>query len=61
MKLTLEIVMDNHAFSEDEGGWGWEAARILRDAADKVQDGRTQAPLKDANGATVGQYEVTAQ
>jgi len=49
--------MDNAAF--DEGGKGYELARILRDLADKVQETHSfnendDTKLRDGNGNTVG-------
>ena len=57
MKTQIEIRMDNAAF--DEGGKGYELARILRDLADKVQETHSfnendDTKLRDGNGNTVG-------
>lgn len=55
MKLKLEISMDNAAFESDEGA---EAARIMRDAADAVENGCIMASLFDVNGNTVGKFHI---
>ena len=60
-KLNLQMNMDNAAFNEC--GNGPEAARILRELADRIEcdqlsthdDGR----LRDINGNSVGAWEVT--
>jgi len=60
MTLKITIIMDNAAF---EGRSGDECARILRDAADKL-DGRdmisggTLFTLRDVNGNRVGEVQV---
>lgn len=55
MKLRIAIEMNNAAFEE---GRGAEAARILRDLADRLEDDGVQAgthiPLYDINGNRVG-------
>jgi len=58
MKLKLEIKMDNAAFDEEGGdGWHYEAARILRDAADKIENGESEGNLRDFNGNLVGSFK----
>ena len=50
--LKIEIHTDHDAFSGDPNP---ELARILREAADKIADGRDyDFPLRDINGGTVG-------
>jgi hypothetical protein len=56
MKLTLEINMDNAAFDED--GYFVEAARILREAADRLEIGNDSGYLRDINGNRVGQFGI---
>jgi len=61
MKLKLEIVADNATFDEAPG---FELGRILREAADKVEEWRDGVEpvgfaLRDVNGNTVGQLTVT--
>lgn len=56
MKLKLEITMDNAAFEDGEGHD--EAARILREAADKIEAGAWAFPLLDCNGNKVGKVET---
>ncbi|MEU9258966.1 hypothetical protein AB0D68_10815 [Streptomyces sp. NPDC048212] len=61
MKFTLEVTgMGNAAFTEEYGGPEMEMARILRAAAEKVEDGFLDAgSLFDLNGNKVGQWRVT--
>jgi hypothetical protein len=44
----------NAAF-EDEGH-ATETARILRDIADRIEDGDFAGPVRDVNGNTIGSY-----
>ncbi len=56
MGLTLNIQdFDNDAFEQD---WRAEVARILRKAAKDIEGGEDSKALKDANGNTVGQFEL---
>jgi len=56
MKLTITIEMDNAAFDPPE----LEVARILRDVAQRLDDGQRLSPddwfpaLRDVNGNLVG-------
>lgn len=56
-KFTLEIELDNDAFTDDAD---MEIARLLRDAAKRVNGGllgrRGKMLLRDVNGNTVGGY-----
>lgn len=62
MTLNITINLDNAAF-EDGAGGGIEAARLLRELADRYEDcgldGRVQDILVDLNGNRVGQAKVT--
>ena len=59
MKARIEIEMDNAAF---ENGNGYELARILRGAADRVEDCEFAAPdsmpVFDTNGNLVGKISI---
>lgn len=59
--LELRLELDNAAF--DNGPGPLEAARILRAAADKLDQGEwepgTASRLRDVNGNTVGSFVVT--
>jgi len=55
--FKLSFKMDNDAFKYPHGDY--EAARILRDVADRVQDGFVASTIRDSNGAIVGSYELT--
>ena len=58
MKLTITMDMDNAAF---EGDWSFEAARILRNYVDRLDEqGRDEAfNLRDVNGNTVGHAKIS--
>lgn len=56
--FKIEIDTGNAAF-EDEGK-GYEIARILRDIADKVENGAESGIARDINGNKVGTFEVEA-
>lgn len=60
MELVIKIKMDNAAFAE--GPNGTEAARILREAADKIENYELcKGPfcnLRDINGNKVGSIET---
>jgi hypothetical protein len=53
--FTLTFKTDNEAFSPDAIT---EVVRILRDVANRVEQGRTVGPCMDANGNRVGSYTV---
>jgi hypothetical protein len=65
-KITVEIKTDNAAFNGY--GYGTEVARILREAAERVDcadniyalDHVSERPLLDVNGNRVGTVTVTA-
>lgn len=61
MKLKIEITMDNAAFfNDDETHNPLEAADILRDLADKIEEnGDCSGPIFDCNGNKVGNAKVT--
>jgi hypothetical protein len=60
MRFTLEIKMDNEAFSEDASQ---EVARIMRETAKRIDGhphfsaGHSQ-PVFDVNGNNVGGFDV---
>lgn len=61
MKLKIEITMDSAAFKPEGNS---EAAAILRDLADKLEEGADLVPgfawrLRDENGNHVGEAKVT--
>jgi hypothetical protein len=56
--FTLTIKTDNAAFSDEEGGPGYEIARLLRKAADQVEQGETGRPIFDINGNRVGEFAL---
>lgn len=60
--LTIYFEMDNSAFEDCEG---WEAARILRKLAEKIEDWQTieigKEPIRDSNGNTIGLFQVVEE
>jgi hypothetical protein len=61
MKLTIEINMDNAAFEPNNGT---EAARVLRELADVIDDKSVSQSfemqaLRDVNGNRVGEAKVS--
>ncbi|MGA2260002.1 MAG: hypothetical protein ABSH28_01050 [Acidobacteriota bacterium] len=64
MRMTIEVEMNNAAFTEDgPGSECYEAVRILRDLADRIEcnpnflSGHSQA-LRDINGNEVGRMGI---
>ena len=53
--FTLKLNTDNAAFSYDAA---MEVARILREAANKLESGFTDTKLRDYNGNVVGQFTL---
>lgn len=51
-KITININTSNSAFYD--GNVGCESARILREFADKLEDGYKPTRLRDMNGNIVG-------
>lgn len=61
MTITITINTDNAAF--EDSGWTLETARILREAARRIQHNDPEETedsfnLYDINGNTVGRVEV---
>jgi len=54
MEFTLKITCNNDAFQD--GNMAAEVVTLLRHAAMRVEAGRTDAPIIDTNGATVGAW-----
>ena len=59
-KLTIKT--GNAAFCDpytgEESGWdeNYEVARILREVADKIENGKREGKTIDYNGNSVGEY-----
>lgn len=53
MRLTIET--DNAAFGDEPGV---EVAGILRDVANRAENGQTSGTLLDSNGNTVGSWSL---
>lgn len=64
-KAKVKIDLSNDAFQSDDT-CGEELARIFRDLADRVENknirsiGRSNMPILDVNGNTVGHFKVVA-
>ena len=57
--ITIKIETGNAAFDEECGGSPThEIARILRDLADRFEDGTPPEYLRDVNGNRVGTVDV---
>lgn len=54
--FDLKFKTDNAAFSDGDGPR--EVARILRKIADDVENGRECGRVHDANGNTVGEWDM---
>ena len=54
--FSLKLKTDNAAFSD--GNKSFEIARILRELADKIEDGQTEGNTRDINGNTTGSFKV---
>jgi hypothetical protein len=63
MKLKLVIAADNAAFCDDGEECLLtacaECARILREAADKMERGESSGSLRDLNGNFVGEFKIS--
>lgn len=57
--LRIRLETDNAAFAEDH--LPYEAARIIRKAADSLESGRRDFGLMDINGNTVGKVQVVTE
>ena len=55
MKFTLSFDLNNDAFTEEESHV--EIARILREAAQRSEEGFTSGYIRDYNGNSVGFWE----
>lgn len=55
--FTLTIETDNAAFTDDAAR---EVARILRQLAKKLEDGKDSGKVMDLNGNSVGSFELSA-
>ena len=56
MECSIQFEMDNAAFADYPME---EAARILRNAADKMEAGAQEFSLRDINGNTIGRVDIT--
>jgi hypothetical protein len=59
MSFKLKIKTDNAAFTEDGNDGKNEVARILREIADKLEQGYEVGSPRDYNGNKVGEWSMT--
>ena len=52
--ISIQFETDNAAFQDCRGE---EIARILKEAAEKIEDGSTDFPIYDINGNKIGKCE----
>jgi hypothetical protein len=57
--FTLSIATDNTAFRETPDDAAREVARILRETAERLERGKREGRVSDANGNTVGEFALT--
>lgn len=58
MAFTLNIDTKNAAFTD---GGIYEIARLIRETADRLEDGHTTGYLRDYNGNHVGYWEHASE
>lgn len=59
MKIEIKFDCDNAAFGlPDTQQFGYEVATILREAAEKFEQGWETFPLRDSNGNIVGRASL---
>lgn len=57
--MIIEFDTNNSAFDNSDGLHGRaEIARILRNIADKVEEGRVDGSIRDINGNRVGNWKL---
>ena len=54
--FKLKFRMGNSAF--DDGNKEYEVARILKEIAEKVENGRTEGSIMDYNGNNIGEWII---
>ncbi len=58
-ELEIKISTANAAFDVDNGGVGYECARILRKIAERLEAGHTAGRCMDTNGNAVGEWGLS--
>jgi hypothetical protein len=58
MAFKINIKTDNAAFSKEEGGPHAEVARLLREVAERVENGEDYGSVMDINGNSVGRWTL---
>ena len=60
MKIQIKFDCDGAAFSQpDTDSFGYEIGIILRNAAEKFEQGYATFPLRDCNGNIIGRASLT--
>jgi len=55
--LKIEMKTGNAYFREEDGGLcSYAVAKILREVAEKIENGRTEGKIIDGNGNCVGSF-----
>lgn len=55
MAVKIDFKTSNAAFEDDP----YEAVRIIREVADKINNGATSGTIQDINGNTVGKFKAS--
>lgn len=56
--FTLRMETDNAAFGENITDNQYEVARILRELADRLEEGEDSGWIRDVNGNKVGTFSL---
>jgi hypothetical protein len=56
--IRIEFNTENAAFNEFDGAYYYEVARILRELADKFENGQEPQNINDINGNSIGECIV---
>lgn len=57
-KFSLRFEMQNAAFTDPEGDYATEAARIIHSVARQVSEYRTGGNVRDVNGNKIGSWKL---
>lgn len=55
---TVSLNIETHSAAVTENGREHEIARILRDTAERIENGQDAGVLLDINGAQVGSWDM---
>jgi hypothetical protein len=57
-KFTLRFDMDSAAFTDEEGDYATEAARIIHNVARQVAEYKNGGRISDVNGNKIGSWKL---